>query len=307
MQNKAKSEFDKYIKPLNVNGLTGRMLSLPSRDSSRNNFLLIYDVFDSLENMNDLAILLNKFGSVSCIDLPGMGGMRAFNILREKPTLDIFADYLAAIVKLRFRRKRITIVGIGYGFVIATKMLQRNPEIIKKVNLVISLDGYARYDDFELSSLRRKLLSTAYWIGSYGPFSALAKISFFNSNARRLRYKLLKNDAFYKQLTPENQIRYLNSKLLASKRINLRTYFRTKFEILTLDNCHVHINTPIWHVSLSDDKKNQDVIIQHLQVIYSNYYSSNVKVDHHILIMLNSQISGRLVPPRLRRLLSKMK
>src|SRR5690606_26329987 len=99
---------------------------------------------------------LNKYGAVTVPDLPGMGGMDSFFKVGETPTLDNMADYLAAFVKMRYRRKRVTIIAMSWGFVIATRMLQRYPELVKKVDLLISIVGFVHADDFVFSN-RTKL------------------------------------------------------------------------------------------------------------------------------------------------------
>src|SRR3954467_13947355 len=120
-----------YILPLNINGLQGRMLRAPSNTNKKREILLVYGHHAALERWWSLVENLVQYGNVTMPDLPGFGGMESFSKINTKPTIDNFADYLAAFVKLRYQRKRVTIYAISYGFVVVTRMLQRYPEIAK--------------------------------------------------------------------------------------------------------------------------------------------------------------------------------
>src|SRR5581483_611837 len=109
-----------YIVPLNINKLEGRMLYAPSTSSAQRNILLVYGHHAMLERWWSLVQNLTEYGNVTMPDLPGFGGMDSFYKIGRKPTIDDFADYLAAFIKLRFRRKRITIVAISFGFIVVT-------------------------------------------------------------------------------------------------------------------------------------------------------------------------------------------
>src|SRR5262249_48894244 len=137
-----------YIKPLNMNGLPGRMLHMPAPKGYNREILMVYGHHSSIERWFGLAQVFNKYGTVTMPDLPGFGGMRSFYKIGQKPTLDNMADYLASFIKLRYKRRRITIVGMSYGFVVATRMLQRFPDLAKRVDLIVSLVGFAHKDDF---------------------------------------------------------------------------------------------------------------------------------------------------------------
>ena len=86
---------------LNMNGLRGRMLSLPAKKNKKREIMLVYGHHSSLERMYGLAEVLNDYGSVTLPDLPGFGGMDSFYKIHEKPDMDTMADYLATFVKMR--------------------------------------------------------------------------------------------------------------------------------------------------------------------------------------------------------------
>src|SRR3990167_463621 len=136
MTKTAKSSAD-YILPLYMNGLSGRMLRLPAIAKKKREILLIAGHHTSIERIMGVAEYLNRYGPVTSPDLPGFGGMQAFYKINEKPDLDKLADYLASFIKFRYHGQRFTIMAISYGFTVATRMLQRYPDITNKVDLVV--------------------------------------------------------------------------------------------------------------------------------------------------------------------------
>src|ERR1700734_583988 len=98
--------MEDYIVPLNMNGLQGRMLRLPAPLNKKREILFVYDRHSSLERWWPLARELNRYGGVTMPDLPGFGGMHSLYRIGEKPSLDALADYLAAFMKLRYKRRR---------------------------------------------------------------------------------------------------------------------------------------------------------------------------------------------------------
>jgi pimeloyl-ACP methyl ester carboxylesterase len=117
------------IEPLHINGMRGRMLHLPAKNKNKREILVIYGHHSLLERWWGLVQNFNDFGGVTMPDLPGFGGMESFHKIGKQATLDNYADYMAAFIKLRYRRKKVSIVGISFGFLVATRMLQRYPEL----------------------------------------------------------------------------------------------------------------------------------------------------------------------------------
>jgi len=139
-----------YIAPLDMNGLSGRMLHVPAPAGKKTEFLFIYGQHSSLERWWGLIQYIGRYGAVTAVDLPGLGGMDSFYTIGKKPTLDNFADYLAAFIKMRYKNKRVVVVGMSLGFAIVTRMLQRYPELKKNVSMLVSLVGLVHGDDFKI-------------------------------------------------------------------------------------------------------------------------------------------------------------
>ena len=137
-----------FISPLTMNGLHGRMLRLPSPKNKKRELLLIYGMHASIERIFGIAETLNRYGAVTVPDLPGCGGMDSFYKIGEKPSIDNMADYLASFIKMKYRRKKVTILGMSLGFAIATRMLQRFPELTNRVELIVSIVGFVNHEEF---------------------------------------------------------------------------------------------------------------------------------------------------------------
>ncbi len=67
-----------YIQPLNINGMEGRMMFLPSQKKNNAEILFVYGHHSSLERWWGFAQVLSRFANVTMPDLPGFGGMDSF-------------------------------------------------------------------------------------------------------------------------------------------------------------------------------------------------------------------------------------
>lgn len=146
---------------LRINGLAGHMLRLPSK-TSRRELLLVYDMHMDIEAVRAFAKKLTRYGSVTVADMPGFGGMDSFYRIRRKPSIDNYAAYLASFIKLRFRTKRIIIVGIGVGGSIAVRALQKYPDVASKTNAVLLLGSLVERTDRNMSRGMRSLAKLGY-------------------------------------------------------------------------------------------------------------------------------------------------
>jgi pimeloyl-ACP methyl ester carboxylesterase len=155
-----KQIIEDNITPLFMNGLEGRMLRMPGTKSGGREILLVYGAGMNIESTLPLVEELRTFGVVTVPDLPGLGGMTSFFKVGEKPTVDNFAAYLAAFIKLRYKHRRVTIVAVDSGLAMVTRMLQRYPTVTKKTDMVIAIGGTTHKHDFQLS-LPSRLLEQA--------------------------------------------------------------------------------------------------------------------------------------------------
>lgn len=291
-----------------MNGMHGRMLHMPAPKKRTREILMIYGHHASLERMFGIAEDLNQYGAVTMPDLPGFGGMQSFYKIGEQPTIDNLADYLAAFVKLRYKNKRVTILGVSFGFVIVTRMLQRCPDLIKKVDLLVSVVGFAHKDDFTFSRWR-------YWAYLLGAkfFSYRLPAIFFRNVCLhplvlRLAYAKTHNaKEKFKNTSPEQMKAQMDFEIHLWHCNDVRTYMLTTTEFLTLDNCKKPVPLPLWHISVKADKYfDNQIVEQHMLVIFSEFHEVQARLDTHApSVIADAKAAGPLVPRKIRQLLAQ--
>lgn len=299
--------MQKHIQPLNMNGLNGRMLRIKTkRKAAHRDILLIYGHHASLERMYGIAEALADYGDVTMPDLPGFGGMDSFYRIGMKPNLDNFADYLASFVKLKYRGKKVTIAGMSLGFAIATRMLQRYPELVRKVDLMISIVGFSHKYDYSFSRPR-------YLFYRYGAslFSHRVPAAFFYNvvlhpaviratyaNTHNARNKFMHLTEAEKKAAIEFEVDlwHLN---------DLRTHMYTAVEMLTIDNCGRQVKLPVHHISVAGDQYfDHAVVEQHMRIIFTDFIDYEAKIPNHApSILASKKEAAPFVPSGVKKLL----
>ena len=219
------------------------------------------------------------------------------------------ADYLAAFVKMRYKRKPVTIVGLSFGFVVATRMLQRYPDLTKKVDMIVSVAGFAHKDDFLFNPMR-------YW--SYRIMSRVFSLPVTSSVFRGIALHPSALRAFYGHthnarqklsgLDAEEMKQMMDVEVWLWRNNELRTYMYTSNQILRLDNCARQVNLPVWHVGVDGDHFfDNELVEQHLQVVFTQLNSMKIKgLDKHApTVIANAKDAAPFIPARLRRQLSR--
>lgn len=297
-----------YIVPLNINRLDGRMLYAPAKKANQRNILLIYGHHAMLERWWSLVENLNDYGSVTMPDLPGFGGMDSFYTIGLKPTIDNFADYLAAFIKLRFKRQRLTIVGISFGFVIVTRMLQKYPELTKKVDCLVSLVGFMHKDDFVYKTLERRFYSTATRLLATKPAATFIRYALLNKVVIKTLHSHLPNSKRRMiEVSPEEFEATMDFDVKVWQVNDVRTHWQTTSEFLQVDNCQEQVDLDVIHVvSAQDHYFDNEIVKQHMLVVFSKYRRYKASSKAHTPSMLaDKKAAGVLIPPALRRVLSK--
>lgn len=300
---------EEYVVPLNMNGLRGRMLRMPAKKKTKNReILLIYGHHSSLERMYSVAEVLNDYGAVTLPDLPGFGGMDSFYKIGERPDMDTMADYLASFIKLRYRNRRITIAAISYGFTIITRMLQKYPEISKKVDLLVSIVGFAHHEDFIFSQRRLAFYRNGARLFSYRLPAMFFKNVVLHPAVLRTFYAKTHNAKHkFAGLNPE-EAKTLTEFEVHLWRINdVRTYMATTVQFLKLNNCNKQVDLPVWHVGTKEDNYfDSDLVEQHMRVIFKDFIFVKAPFDKHMpnVIAGKKEVSG-LIPRKIRTELNK--
>lgn len=300
-----------YIVPLDMNGLSGRMLYMPGPKDKKAEILFIYGQHSSIERWWGLLQYANRYGAVTALDLPGFGGMQSFYKIGEKPTLDNFADYLAAFIKMRYKRKRVVIVGMSLGFVVATRMLQRCPELTKNVRMLVSLVGLMHADDLRFSTARYRFYKTLGHVMSYWPPAFLFRAIAVHRVVFRLAYHrtYLSKSKFQDTASVEERNRLVDAELELWRINDVRTHGYTTYELLTLNNCDRKINLPVWHIDVKSDQYfDHQRVSDHMEQVFTKVYSATAPLKTHApSIIADEETAAQLMPAKLRRALRGLK
>lgn len=301
------AEMQKNIQPLNINGLKGRMLRLQSSKKEKREILLVYGHHSSIERVYGIAEDLAQYGNVTVPDLPGFGGMDSFYTIGMKPTLDNLADYLATFIKLRYKNKKITISAMSLGFVIATRMLQRYPEMVGNVELLVSFVGFAHRDDLVFTKPRyyfyrslatlfsRKLPSLFFYNVALHP-SLLRAIYGQSHNAK----------SKFEGMSQDEKKQAMEFEVVLWRENDVRTYMSTTLIMLTLDNCKKHVALPLHHISVDRDQYfNNSIVEQHMRVVFEDFTDYRVTLPAHApSIVANKEQAAHFMPDAVRELLN---
>lgn len=293
-----------------MNDLQGRMLHLPGTGRSNREILVLYGHHALLERWWGLIQNFAAYGNVTMPDLPGFGGMDSFYKIGQKPTIDAYADYMASFVKLRYKRRRVLIVGISFGFVVATRMLQRYPDLAKKVDFVVSAAGFTHHDDFKFSRPRMLAYRAASRLFSWRVPAFVWRHTALTPWMLRKAYARTHN-AKHKfaevAALPERFEAMMNVEIDLWHMNDVRTHFATTNEFLRLDNCTKQVHALVWHIYTKNDQYfDNHIVEQHLRVIYDGYESAVAKLENHVVsVLADKKETAPFIPHKLRRYLMR--
>lgn len=287
--------------------MDGRQLRLPAPSGKKQEILLLYGHHASIERMSGLAQVLNTHGAVTLPDLPGFGGMDSFYKIGEKPTLDNYADYLASLIKLYYKRRKFTIIATSFSVPLVVYTLQKYPDLSKKVRSFVSLAGFVHRDDF---------------VFNYREYWGLRTLGFVFS--RRLPAFLFRHIALTKPVisTAYRLVAGSHSKmkdadvLELKKRIafevklwqmnDVRTRAETYTLMLTLDVCNGGtVNVPAYHITTAEDRYfDHEIVAQHLHVIFPQLEVIPSDIPNHVpTIIATAKEAEVYIPKRIRTVL----
>ena len=302
--------MQKFMRPLNMNGLEGRMLRMSGSKDIKKEILLVYGHHSSLERMFGLAEAFNDYGAVTMPDLPGFGGMDSYHDIGIVPSIDSMADYMASFIRLRYRKKKITIVAMSLGFVIITRMLQRYPELASRVELLISVVGFSHKYDFELPRSRMFFYKNAARILSRKiPAAFFYNVALHPSVIRTIYSNTYNAKNKFENLDPAEKKKAMDFEVLLWRINDVRTYMNMTVEFLTLDNCRQQVPLAVEHVSVSADQYfDKEAVEQHMRVIFTDYTEHVAKVPNNApSILATKREAEPLIPVSIRKLMKSSK
>lgn len=284
------------------------MLRMPAKRGKKREILLVYGHHASLERMYSMAEVLNDYGAVTLPDLPGFGGMDSFYKIGEKPDMDTMADYLASVVKLRYKNRRITIVAVSYGFTVATRMLQRYPELVKKVDLLVSVAGFSHHEDFIFSKRRMLFYRIGTMIFSMKLPAVFFKNVILHPAVLRTFYAKTHNAKHkFEGLTGDEKEALTEFEIHLWRINDVRTYMTTALSFLRLNNCRQQIDLPVWHVGAKNDNYfDANLVEQHMRVIFNDYIHIETDLEKHTInVIAGKKEVSKILTRKMRQRLNK--
>lgn len=299
----------KYISGLHVNGMDGRILRMPSPAGRKRRIFLVYGHHSSLERLYGLAEVLNEYGSVTMPDLPGFGGMDSFYKINEKPTIDNYSDYLASLIKLYYKRQRVTIIAMSFSVPLIIRMLQKYPELVKKVDLFVSIAGFTRRDDFIFDKKTYWSLRLLARTFSYRIPALFWRHVILTKPVIKTTYKLVgnKHSKMKDAVDMVERDRRIDYEVGLWQMNDVRTRMSTMTMMFTLNVVDdKQIDLPVVHVTATEDRYfDNETVKQHLHVIFKKVEMVSTSMPNHApSIMATAKEAAPYIPSKVRKLLS---
>jgi pimeloyl-ACP methyl ester carboxylesterase len=281
-------DLNDYIEDIELNGLKGRMVDAPARNVKAKgiHILFVHGHHSSLERLAGVTDLMMDYGNFCLPDMPGFGGMDHLYSIGEKPTIDNLADYMAAFIKLHYgTHKKIILVGYSMGFLVATRMLQKYPELQKRCVSIIALAGLLRGDELKFTKSRRAFYYIATGIvgskvGSWVTREVFLRKWFlggFYTRSHNAKDKFKGVNEVEKNHLVEFETRLW--------RINhVPTWCFTSREMMRSDlvTNAVPIQVPAYSITIDADRYfDSNIVEQHMHIVYDSVKSSKSTSDQH--------------------------
>lgn len=296
------------IHAMDLNGLKGRILRLENSKKKRE-ILLIYGHHSSLERIYGIAEALADYGNVTVPDLPGFGGMDSLYSIGLDANFDNIADYLAAFIKTKYKNKKFTVAAFSIGFAITTRMLQKYPEIADKVDILVSVAGFTKRDDFKLSNGIQFFYRSVSKAFSGPIMSKFFRYLILNTYILKTFYRFTPNARHkFRGLSKEEFKKYIYFEVELWHNNEIRTYLKTSYAMLTADLTNEKVNLKVHHISIGDSDQyfNNDVVEKHLNMIYKGCIVDQAKLDSHMPSVIASKSDAQgLFPTSITRILNR--
>ena len=302
----------KDIKPIHINGLNGRMLRVRPNTHKNVEILLLYGHHASIERMLGVAEVLARYGGVTMPDYPGFGGMDSFYKIKQKPTLDNYADYMYTFIKWRYKKKKITIAATSFGFLIVTKMLDKYPELTKQVNLLISFVGFLHHEEFILPKNRMRIGKAMGLVFSTKPLAWFAQHIVLRKSLIKYAYKRAANShAKLKDAESSEELeRRLDFEAVLWTINDIRTHMFTQRLMLTINLLDIRIpDVAVHYVGVTHDHFfDMHIIEQHLKIVYKNCtFAKSLSKAHAPTVIATPEDAKAMLPPKTIHVLQTLK
>lgn len=284
------SAFDlkKFITPIEMNGLRGRVINIPAQytQAKNVNILFFHGHHSSLERLGGIAEALSDFGNVCIPDMPGFGGMESFYKLDLRPTLDNFADYMAAFIKLQYgTNKKFVVIGYSFGGLVLTRMLQKYPSLRKQVLEIVLFAGFVHHSSFLFSRKRKLGYTLLARTLATRPIALLARGVFMRTWFIGTIHAMTRNAKIkYEGLSSEEYKKIIEFEVKLWRINDVRTRAVTVLEMFKADLLHraTKINKNIITVYVDNDHYfNNSLTNEHLAILFRKVRSFSLPEQKH--------------------------
>lgn len=221
------------------------------------------------------------------------------------------ADYLASIIQLRFKRKKVTIVGMSYGFLVVTRMLQKYPKLTDKIELLTSLVGFVHHEDFHMAPGDFNGLRMISSVIKHRIPAELFSVLIFNKPILRTTYRILsRKHRKLKDADEEELKKRIEYEVYLWQANDLRTRAYTANEMLKVNLCNQQVKMPVYHVCLKNDHFfDNHVVEQHMRVIFNEFemIPASIKGSHAPTVVATADEVAPFMPTRIRQILARRK
>ena len=297
-----------YIRPLNINGLQGRMMVIPDRFKKAgqgNEILFVYGVHASLERSWGLMQYLARFGRVTMPDLPGFGGMTPFYEIGIKPSFDSYADYLASFIKLRYKGKKITLMAMSYSFSVVIIMLQKYPELKDKINVLISAVGVNDRNNFVFTKFQRVVFWMLFFLCRTPGLTWVMRHIIFRRGLFRLFYR--KNHPKMRGFSDQKRNELIDFETYLWHANDVKTYGTVMNDLFNVRHNNIKIPMTVNHIGTLNDQWLKDVRVQdRMNELFDRVVVHISPMKNHGSTVIGGEDEAReIIPQTIEKILKK--
>jgi hypothetical protein len=187
-------------------------------------------------------------------------------------------------------------------------MLQRYPELAKKVDLLVSIVGFMHKSDLVFKPSRLKVYKFIARVLATRPVGMFIRYCMFNRSVLKIMYRVMPWSRIRMiEVTPDEFNQSIEFEIKLWRVNSVRTHWLTTSEFLDLNNCQQFVGLPVVHiVSEGDHYLNNLKVEQHMRQVFSDYRQFTAKTKAHVpSVLADKKAMAVLLPQGLRKLLSQ--
>lgn len=283
-----------YYKPYTYKNLHGRYMHLPAKNKdAKRTFVLLYGQHATLERIEPVASALTEFGDVYAVDNPGFGGMEPSFLINEYPSLSFYAGHLNYFINRYVPvDRKVTPLGISFGFQIIVQALHDYPELQYKTEEVVSFVGFVQPKNFHIPLSYYVTLVffvgnlSKSWIGSKVVAACMKEWIVLNI------YRVTRPIQIKLKTLPKAEAKRYSIEQAWLWRINdVRTHGATAIDFIKKnDLTSIRLHTNAIHVGIPKDHLvDNAMVVKELNIIFKSLTSYDLQLDNHAPLDLDSR------------------